>query len=164
MAGMSTGGCVKNFPVGGSGIAYEVLHHQDRTVRIRTKSAFPNSDHFPASLDEPACDGCIPFPICMKLLFPESRPGFRHSEVLAIGVRMPEATVDEDHRAPLWQYKIGSTRQILHVQAKAESARPEARTYKRFRLGITAANERHHSRTYIGSNDVRHKASSLERR
>jgi hypothetical protein len=50
------------------------------------------------------------------------------------------------------------------VQAKTESTRPEAGTYKRFRLGIAATNERHHSGAYLGSNDVSHKASSLGRR
>jgi hypothetical protein len=50
------------------------------------------------------------------------------------------------------------------MQAKAESARPQTGTHKRFRLGVTATNERHHPGTYIGSNDVSHKGSSVGRR
>jgi hypothetical protein len=110
-----------------------------------SQCAFPDTEDAPPLLNEPLEITPISFAIVGKFGRPEFRPGTWNLEIPASAVRMPEATMHQDRGLPAREYKVGSTWQTGDVDAVAKTHSPQSRPELQLRLGVLAADSRHHS-------------------
>jgi hypothetical protein len=83
--------------------------------------AFPNHEHSPALAFELAFLTSVAPRIALELRAPVSHACFGNPIAGRASMLMPEATVDEDHRAKSGKHQIGPSRQIAYMQAIAVS-------------------------------------------
>lgn len=109
------------------------------------QGALPDDRYPPAEGTErlrmtPVASGVVPeFPA------PEIFVGLGSGCVAAAFVSVPEAAMDEHHRSPPREYKIGAARQSPDMQSISQTPGEKTRAKYPFRVGVLAANSRHHA-------------------
>lgn len=97
--------------------------------------------------------------VAFDLLFPEGPAGFWKAELRAILMSVPEAAVDEDHRAVFWQDKVGSAGQRLvfrTVDGEAIAEAVEYRAHGQLRFRVASPDAGHDLGALFRSEDVGH--------
>jgi hypothetical protein len=100
-----------------------------------------------------ACD------VSFDLLFPKGASGFRYAEFRAMFMAVPEAPMDEDHGPVFRQDDVrpAGQRAVLGAVYCESVAKPvEHRSHRKFRLGVAAADARHHERALFWSENISH--------
>ena len=91
-----------------------------------------------------------------EFAFPKFSSSLRHFVVAAL-MQMPETAMDKDYGAVLGKYKVRLARQPLVMKDITKALGVQASSYNHFRLGILAADARHHPASDLGRNDISHK-------
>ena len=103
--------------------------------------------------------GSIASSVTFNFLFPKCAVGLRHAEFRAMFMPVPEAAMDEDHGAVFGQHDVGPAGQaaiFLAIHREAVAKPMEHRAHRKLRLGVAAADARHHLRALFWSEDIGH--------
>jgi hypothetical protein len=88
--------------------------------------AFPNGHDFPTQSRQFRSRLSVSFDVAIEFALPEFGTRLRCGRLLATGVAMPKASVNEKNYFPLRKDEIGSARQISSLKSKAQSDRVRA--------------------------------------
>ena len=106
--------------------------------------AFPHHDHFPAHRFKFGMLPDISFVVAQQFRTPEFHIRFRHARGFrAVFMHMPEAAIDEHHRAVFRQHHVGMSRIPLVVFAESQAFRKKKTAYHHFDGGVFASDMRH---------------------
>lgn len=123
--------------------------------------AFPDGDGVPAELAEVYAALEVAGLVSGNFVLPEPGICFWEDKIAAVRMTVPEAAVDEDCRAVLAEYYVGSTREFLYIEAVPESVGKEEAAHKKLRFGVLAADALHAFVALLRTQFVRHKKISL---
>lgn len=123
--------------------------------------AFPDGDGVPAELAEVYAALEVTGLVAGNFVLPEPGVGFGEDKVAAVGMAVPEASVDEDCRAVFAEYYIGSTGKFLYIEAVPESVGKEEAAHKKLRFGVLAADALHAFVALLRIQLIWHKEISL---
>jgi hypothetical protein len=76
---------------------------------------------------------------------------------------VPVAPVNKDYGLPTREHNVGTPREALNMQAKAEAGPVEVRTDPEFRVRVFAVNARHHLTALGLADNVRHVGQAASR-
>ena len=106
--------------------------------------AFPHHDHFPAHRFKFGMLSDISFVVAQQFRTPEFHIRFRHARGFrAVFMHMPEAAIDEHHRAVFRQHHVGMSRIPLVVFAESQTFRKKKTAYHHFNGCVFASDMRH---------------------
>ena len=125
--------------------------------------AFPHSDDSPSHGIERLCRQLVTLDVILNLRLPELRIGLWPRSIPATAVSMPEAPVHEDACPVLRQHHIRTSRQLLHVDAEAESRSVEILTHKHLGPRVLGPDMRHAVVPLLGSHFVGHGVAIIAR-
>ena len=123
--------------------------------------AFPDCDDVPGYRFEPLDVECVAFLIMGDLRLPEVHVGFRDGVFGASPVAVPEAAVDEDGGAVLWQDDVGRAGKGADVEPVAVAPAPQLAPYRLFGTGVLRADVRHTGVPLLGCQMVGHSSEPL---
>lgn len=115
----------------------------DSFLGIAAQGALPDHYNSPTGSKETLDRGGIPLSIPGEFLAPEIDPARGQPEETAIGVGVPEASVDEYHGAPSREHQIRTPGQS-RMQPEPQATLPQTRPQHLFWPGIPAADAGHH--------------------
>ena len=120
--------------------------------------ALPNDKRIPTERFQAFRRDTIPNAVRLELRRPIFASGFRNSRAATgrIAMRMPDATMNEDHFAPPQENQIGSPRKLLPVQAEAVSRAVKKRPQDKLRARILAAYRPHDRASLVSIECVGH--------
>jgi len=109
---------------------------------------FPDHTNPPALILIIPDGGSIPFPIAGKFLPPKILIGMWKAKILTFrlcspAVRVPKATVNENHRKIARKNKVRLPRITLVTNPVSKTRPPQSRANLLFRLSVPATDERH---------------------
>lgn len=81
----------------------------------RSKLAFPDDEHSPAGSVEERRHSVIPSDILLEFFHPKCRVAFRCCGNAAVGMPVPEASVDENHGLVPRKHKVGLAGQVSPI-------------------------------------------------
>lgn len=126
--------------------------------RIRGfQSAFPDGDDMPAAIADFVFMTKIAGAVSFDLRLPPFGPALGNSEVRTVFMPVPEAAVNEDHRAVFRQHQIRATgKQAVEraVDGETIAKAVEHRTQGEFRLGIASPDAGHDLGALLRGEDV----------
>ena len=141
-----------------SGSARNLTNHQNVLVPMQPlldtlrcaldrvlQGALPDDSHAPAKSVKHLGMAGVTGNVFVEFLPPELRIGLGTGRVAAAFVSVPETTVDEHHCPMLREDEIGRPGQRRHMKSVAKSSGEKKGTKHPFRLGVLAANARHHA-------------------
>jgi hypothetical protein len=109
-----------------TGVGGEPTNQSRRgSFSIQLQRTLPNYCNAPAFASKCQLSCPIPRRIRLELGKPELGTGFRRRCISTVGVPVPKATVDEDHRVPLPEDDVRRPREISLAKAEPEAVRME---------------------------------------
>ena len=118
--------------------------------------AFPDDEGCPARLTECEKVPLVAHDVLPEFFQPELAPFCRHGRVLAEGMSMPEASVNEDGDAVSGKHEVRATRQRAVMEAEAQSGRVQVAPDAHFRTSVLAPDACHHPGPCFAVDDVGH--------
>jgi hypothetical protein len=118
--------------------------------------ARPDRVYVPAEILKRRLDSLVTSDVFVELLLPEIRIGRRVRREAASLVTMPEASVDEHHRAKSRQDNVWLTRQASARESETKSGTMKETAYRKLRFRIASPDTRHHPASSSCVDDVDH--------
>ena len=104
----------------------------------------------------------IPHHVPLELVLPEPHARLRGGGVPAAGMPVPETPVDHDHGPVLRKHKIGRAGKVPAVESEPEPQSVRDPANDHLRPGVAAADPRHDLASFLGIEDVGHRATAPE--
>lgn len=97
--------------------SYQFRYSLPSRLRLsrRSKLAFPDDEHSPAGSVEERRHSVIPSDILLEFFHPKCRVAFRCCGNAAVGMPVPEASVDENHGLVPRKHKVGLAGQVSPI-------------------------------------------------
>lgn len=131
----------------------------DYGLAVCSKFALPDDEDLPAEFAQLLLLPMIAPNVRLELAHPEIHPKAGDIGKPAIGMSMPEASVNEDDDRFRREHKVGTPRQTAASQDIAKPSRMEAASHHQFGLRVPATDALHHAATGRRIDDVGHIAS-----
>lgn len=120
---------------------------------LSLQGALPDRADAPARFGQGLMLPPVALDVRPDLVAPEVLAALRPAEQVAV-MPVPETAVNEDHRAPAGEDKIGLAGQVLAVQPEAESAPVKRGADRQFGSGVLAFDSGHHPASDGAGNGV----------
>lgn len=117
---------------------------------------FPYGDHAPPLISQAAFDARVSLDVLIELRLPEVDSAFGCVGEPALGMAVPEASVNEDHGPPARKHNVRAPRQVATMKPEPEAECVKNRPHDSFRRGVTSADPAHVPAAMLGSNTVNH--------
>ena len=121
--------------------------------------ALPHNGNSPAGFEQLPLGAPVSLNVVVELGLPEFRSGGWHRSILALGVPVPKAAVDEAHRSEAPEGEVGSSGQ-LGMESEPEPIGVQRPAERHFGLRVLGTDARHHPRPSRLVHDVCHALSA----
>ena len=117
---------------------------------------FPDYNYFPSGLPAFLQFYFIPSNIFRKLVSPFPDIRFRYVSQFTALMLVPETSMNKDYSPVFWQYNVGSSRQILSVDAEPVTITVQPASDRPLRFRVFRADSAHHLAAFFRGDYVGH--------